>query len=337
MSEIVILSAARTPIGSFNGSLSAFTAHDLGSLAIKEALNRAGIKGDEVSEVILGQVLTGGQGQNPARQASVKAGIPYTVPACGVNMLCGSGLRSVVLAYQAIKSGDATVVVAGGQESMSKAPHCIHIRNGIKFGDTSLVDTMILDGLTDAFNNYHMGITAENVARQWAITREEQDNFALMSQVKCEAAQKSGHFQNEIVPVLVQSRDGAKQITYDEFPRAGCTIEGFQKLRPAFVKDGTGTVTAGNASGINDGAAAIVVSSQEEALRRGIKPLAKIVSWAQCGVDPSVMGTGPIPATRKALQRAGWQVEDVDLFEFNEAFAAQSLAVIKELGCDPKK
>ncbi|KAK6986624.1 acetyl-CoA acetyltransferase [Biomphalaria glabrata] len=337
MSDVVILSATRTPIGSFNGSLSGLAAHELGSIAIKEALNRAGVKSDEVSEVIMGQVLTGGQGQNPVRQASVKAGIPYSVPACGVNMLCGSGLRSVVLAFQAIKSGDATIVVAGGQESMSKAPHCIHIRNGAKFGDASLVDTMLSDGLTDAFNNYHMGITAENVAKQWGITKEEQDNFALASQHKCEAAQKGGHFKEEIVPVIVQSRDGAKQITQDEFPRSGCTIEGFQKLRPAFVKDGTGTVTAGNASGINDGAAAIVVSSQDEALRRGIKPLARIVSWAQSGVDPSIMGTGPIPATRKALEKAGWQIEEVDLFELNEAFAAQSLAVVKELGCDPNK
>ncbi|XP_059157657.1 acetyl-CoA acetyltransferase, cytosolic-like [Physella acuta] len=337
MSEVVILSAARTPIGSFNGALSVFAAHDLGSIAIKEALNRAGIKGDEVSEVILGQVLTGGQGQNPARQAAVKAGIPFSVPACGVNMLCGSGLRSVVLASQAIKTGDATIVVAGGQESMSKAPHCIHLRSGTKFGDASLVDSMMLDGLTDAFNNYHMGITAENVAKQWNISREEQDNFSLNSQLKCEAAQKNGSFDKEIVPVIVTSREGAKEIRKDEFPRSGCTLEAFQKLRPAFVKDGTGSVTAGNASGINDGAAAIVLSSLEVAASRGVKPMARIVSWAQAGVDPSIMGTGPVPAVKKALESAGWQIADVDLFELNEAFAAQSLAVVKELGCDVDK
>ncbi|CAL1527195.1 unnamed protein product [Lymnaea stagnalis] len=335
MSDVVILSAARTPIGSFNGALSGFTAHDLGSIAIKEALKRAGIRGEEVSEVIFGQVLTGGQGQNPARQASVKAGIPYSVPACGVNMLCGSGLRTVILGSQSIKAGDSTIVVAGGQESMSKAPHCVHIRGGTKFGDATLTDTMLLDGLTDAFNNYHMGITAENVATQWNITREEQNKFALNSQLKCEAAQKNGSFEQEIVPVIVQSREGAKEVKVDEFPRAGCTLEGLQKLRPAFAKDGS--VTAGNASGINDGAAAIILSSQAEATRRGLKPLAKIVAWAQAGVDPSVMGTGPIPATRKALESAGWQLEDVDLFELNEAFAAQSLAVVKDLGCDPAK
>ncbi|GFO13826.1 myosin-vi [Plakobranchus ocellatus] len=337
MSEVVIVSAARTPVGSFNGALSSFPAHELGSIAIKEALNRAKVKGNEVSEVILGQVLTAGQGQNPARQASVKAGIPFSVPACSVNMLCGSGLRSVVLGYQAIRSGDATIVVAGGQESMSKAPHCVHMRAGVKFGDASLTDSMMADGLIDAFHNYHMGITAENVAKQWSLTREEQDKFSLNSQLKCEQAQKEGRFAAEITPVVVQSRAGPSEVTKDEYPRSGSTFEGFQKLRPAFVKDGTGSVTAGNASGLNDGAAALVLTSGQEAIKRGLQPLARIVSWAQEGVEPSIMGTGPIPATRKALSKANWKLEDVDLFEFNEAFAAQSLAVVKTLGCDAEK
>ncbi|XP_005090597.1 acetyl-CoA acetyltransferase, cytosolic [Aplysia californica] len=337
MTEVVIVSAARTPVGSFNGALSSFTADDLGGVAIKEALSRAGVAGEEVSEVILGQVLSAAQGQNPARQASVKAGIPFSVPAHGVNMLCGSGLRAVVLGAQAVRLGDAKIVVAGGQESMSKAPHCVHIRGGTKFGDATMTDSMMCDGLTDAFNKYHMGITAENVAKQWNIPRDEQDRFAVTSQQRCENAQKNGRFDAEIVPVVVQSRAGPSEVKKDEFPRAGCTIEGLQKLRPAFVKDGTGTVTAGNASGINDGAAAVVITSKTEAESRGLKPLARIVSWAQAGVDPSIMGTGPIPATRKALENAGWQVSDVDLFELNEAFAAQSLAVVKDLGCDPEK
>jgi len=335
--EVVLVSAARTPVGSFNGGLSSLRADDLGAVAIKEALKRAKISGDDVSEVILGQVLTAGEGQNPARQAAVKAGLPFCVPAHGVNMLCGSGLRAVVLGAQAVQAGDATVVVAGGQESMSKAPHCVHLRSGTKMGDASMTDTMMTDGLIDAFNKYHMGITAENVAKQWNIPRDEQDRFALQSQQRCEAAQKDGRFDAEIVPVVVQSRAGSTEVKKDEFPRAGSTIEGFQKLRPCFVKDGTGTVTAGNASGINDGAAAVVMTSAEEAETRGIKPLARLVAWAQAGVDPSIMGTGPIPATRKALEKANWNVSDVDLFELNEAFAAQSIAVVKDLGCDPEK
>ncbi|KAK7500038.1 hypothetical protein BaRGS_00008585 [Batillaria attramentaria] len=337
MEEVFLVSAVRTPVGSFNGALSSLTAHDLGSIAIKAALERAAVKGDEVSEVILGQVLTAAQGQNPARQASVNAGIPYTVPATNINMLCGSGLRSVVMAAQAIRNGDASIVVAGGQESMSKAPHCVHMRAGTKFGDASLVDSMMKDGLIDAFNNYHMGITAENVARQWTVTRQDQDQFALQSQLKCEAAQKAGNFEAEIAPVVIQSRSGPQEVKQDEYPRAGCTIEAMQKLRPAFIKDGSGTVTAGNASGLNDGAAAVVAMSGKVAKERGSDPLARIVSWAQAGVDPSIMGTGPIPAVRSALSKAGWTVEDVDLFELNEAFAAQSLAVVKDLGCDPAK
>ncbi|CAG5136787.1 unnamed protein product [Candidula unifasciata] len=337
MSGVVILSAARTPIGSLNGSLSNIPAHDLGSIAIKEALNRAGVKGEDVSEVILGQTLVAGQGQNPARQASVKAGIPYHVPACGVSMVCGSGLKAVVLAYQAIQSGDASIVVAGGQENMSKAPHCIHIRGGTKFGNAQLTDTMLHDGLTCAFDSCHMGVSVENVAKQWNVSREEQDLFALRSQEKCEQAQKNGNFDAEIVPVVVQSRAGATEVKKDEFPRSGCKIEGFQKLKPAFLTDGTGTVTAGNASGINDGAAALVISSQAIADAKGLNPLARIVSWAQAGVEPSLFGVGPISATRKALEKAAWQVDDVDLFELNEAFAAQSIAIIKDLGCCPDK
>ncbi|XP_070190059.1 acetyl-CoA acetyltransferase, cytosolic-like isoform X2 [Littorina saxatilis] len=321
----------------FNGALSSLAAHDLGSIAIQEALKRAGVKGEDVSEVIIGQVLTAGQGQNPARQASVNAGIPYTVPSTNVNMLCGSGLRAVAMAAQAVRTGDAKVVVAGGQESMSKAPHCVHMRTGTKFGDVSLTDTMMKDGLTDAFNNYHMGLTAENVARQWTVTRQDQDQFAAQSQQRCEAAQNAGHFDQEIVPVAIQSRAGTTEIKKDEFPRAGSTLEGLQKLRPAFMKDGSGTVTAGNASGINDGAAAVVVMSSSDVKERDSKPLARVVSWAQAGVDPSIMGTGPIPAVRSALSKAGWKLEDVDLFELNEAFAAQSLAVVKDLGCDPAK
>ncbi|XP_060063637.1 acetyl-CoA acetyltransferase, cytosolic-like [Ylistrum balloti] len=335
--DVVIVSAVRTPIGSFNGCLSTLAAHELGSVCIKEALQRVNLKGDDVSEVILGQALSAGQGQNPARQASVKADIPVSVPACGVNMLCGSGLRATVMGVQAIKSGDAQVVVAGGQESMSKAPHCVHMRSGTKFGDVSMTDTMLSDGLVDAFNKYHMGITAENVAKQWAVTREDQDEFALNSQHKCEAAQKAGHFNNEIVPVTVKSRAGLTVVDKDEFPRAGCTLEGLKKLRAAFITDGTGTVTPGNASGLNDGAACVVLMDGVVAEKRGLTPMARVVSWGQAGVDPTVMGTGPIPATRKALEKAGWSIDDVDLFELNEAFAAQSAAVVKELGCDPGK
>ncbi|XP_070569144.1 acetyl-CoA acetyltransferase, cytosolic-like [Ptychodera flava] len=334
---IVIASAVRTPVGSFNGALSSLPAHDLGKIVIKESLDRAKVKPDEVSEVILGQVLTAAQGQNPARQASIAAGIPNEVPAMGVNMLCGSGLRSVVLGTQAIQLGDSSIVVAGGQESMSKAPHCTHVRNGLKFGDASMVDSMLSDGLNCAINKYHMGITAENVAKQWNITREEQDQFALKSQLKTEEAQKQDLFKEEIIPVLIPSRKGPVEVTKDEFPRAGCTLDGFTKLRPAFIKDGSGTVTAGNASGINDGAAALVLMKQSEASKRGISPLARVVAWAQAGVDPAVMGTGPIPAVRKALEKAGWNKDDVDLFELNEAFAAQSLAVVKDLGLNPDK
>ncbi|KAK6187643.1 hypothetical protein SNE40_005622 [Patella caerulea] len=336
-SEVVIVSAARTPIGSFNGVLSSIPAHELGVVCIKEVLKRGSVKPDEVSEVILGHVLTAGQGQNPARQASINSGIPAAVPACSVNMLCGSGLRAVVLASQAIKTGDAAVVVAGGMESMSKAPHCLNLRPGHKMGDASLVDTMIKDGLTDAFNNYHMGITAENVAKQWNISREQQDEFSLKSQLKCETAQKAGNFDEEIVPVTIKSRSGSDEVKKDEFPRSGSAIENFTKLKPCFIRDGSGTVTPGNASGINDGAAALLMMSKTEAETRKLTPLAKIVSWAQAGVDPAVMGTGPIPATKKALEKAGWSVGDVDLFELNEAFAAQSIAVVHDLGCDISK
>lgn len=335
--DVVIVAAVRTPVGSFCGGLSTLPAHDLGTICIKETLGRAGIKGENVSEVILGQVLTAGQGQNPARKASINGGVPIHVPSCGVNMLCGSGLRAVVLGYQAIKTGDADIVVAGGQENMSLAPHCIHMRNGVKFGDTSLTDTMMSDGLTDTFNQYHMGITAENVAKKYSVSREEQDLFALSSQQKCEAAQNAGYFNEEIIPVSITTRQGTKVVNKDEFPRQGCSIEALQKLRPAFVKDGTGTVTAGNASGLNDGAAVCVLMSAEEARNRSLQPLCRIVSWAQAGVDPAIMGMGPVDATRKALEKAHWSINDVDLLELNEAFAAQSVAVVKELGCDPSK
>ncbi len=329
MSEIVIASATRTPVGSFNGALSSLPAHDLGSVVIGEALKRAEVDSGDVSEVILGQILQAGQGQNPARQASVNAGVPVEVPAWGVNQLCGSGLRAVALGYQAILNGDSEIVVAGGQESMSQAPHATHLRDGTKMGDTGMIDTMIKDGLWDAFNGYHMGNTAENVAEQWQITREEQDEFALNSQLKAEAAQKAGRFKDEIVPVTIKTRKGETVVENDEYIRHGATIEGMQKLRPAFQKDGS--VTAANASGINDGAAAVVLMKKDEADKRGIKPLARIVSWAQAGVDPSIMGTGPIPASRAALEKAGWSIDDVDLIEANEAFAAQALAVGKDL------
>ncbi|KAK3096901.1 hypothetical protein FSP39_004591 [Pinctada imbricata] len=322
---------------SFNGGLSTLPAHDLGSVCIRKALQRSHLNADDVSEVILGQVYTAGQGQNPARQASINAGIPVSVPACGVNMLCGSGLRAIVMGTQAIKEGSAKVVVAGGQENMSKAPHCIHMRNGTKFGDTKMVDSMMSDGLIDAFNNHHMGITAENVAKQWGISRSDQDEFALKSQQKCELAQNQGCFDTEIVPVTIKTRAGPQIVNKDEYPRSGCNLAGLQKLQPAFIKDGSGTVTAGNASGLNDGAAAVVLMSKQEATSRGLSPICRIVSWAQAGVEPSIMGTGPIPATKSALDKAGWSIADVDLFEFNEAFAAQSLAVVRELGVDPAK
>jgi acetyl-CoA C-acetyltransferase len=333
--DIVIVGAARTPVGAFNGALSSLPAHDLGKIAIKAALERAGVEAGRVSEVVLGQILTAGQGQNPARQASIAAGIPVETPAWGVNQLCGSGLRSVALGYQAIVNGDSEIVVAGGQESMSQAPHCAHLRSGTKMGSLELVDTMIKDGLWDAFNGYHMGNTAENVAKQWQITRRQQDEFAVGSQNKAEAAQRSGSFKDEIVPVTIKSRKGDIVVEADEYPRHGTTIEAVAKLRPAFEKDGT--VTAGNASGINDGAAAVVLMSAGQAAKEGRKVLARIVSWAHAGVDPAIMGTGPIPASRAALKKAGWKIDDLDLVEANEAFAAQACAVNKDLGWDPAK
>ncbi len=335
MEDVVIVSAARTPVGSFNGSFATLPAHRLGEIAIRGALERARVAPEEVSEVILGQVLTGAQGQNPARQASIAAGLPIEVPAWGINMVCGSGLRTVALAAQAIGEGDSRIVVAGGQESMSLAPHAAHLRAGQKMGDLNFIDTMIRDGLWDAFNGYHMGTTAENVAREYQITREEQDRFAVASQNKAEAARKSGRFKDEIVSVTVKGRKGDTVVEADEYIRDGATYEAVAGLKPAFAKDGT--VTAGNASGINDGAAALVLMSGKEAAARGLTPLARIASWAQAGVDPKVMGTGPIPASRKALEKAGWKTADLDLVEANEAFAAQACAVNKELGWDTAK
>ena len=332
---IVIASAARTPVGSFNGSLSTLPAHDLGKVAIHAAMTRANIEPGDVCEVILGQILTAGQGQNPARQASIAAGIPVDSPAWGVNQLCGSGLRAVALGAQQIQLGSSQIVIAGGQESMSQAPHCAHLREGVKMGDAKFIDTMIKDGLWDAFNGYHMGTTAENVARQWQITREEQDRFAVASQNKAEAARKAGRFKDEIVPVTIKTRKGDVVVADDEYIREGATYESVAKLRPAFEKDGT--VTAGNASGINDGAAVVVLMTLAEAKKRNIEPLARIVSWAHAGVDPSIMGTGPIPASKKALEKAGWTVKDLDLIEANEAFAAQACAVNKGLGWDTDK
>jgi acetyl-CoA C-acetyltransferase len=333
--DIVIVGATRTPVGAFNGALGSLPAHDLGKVAITEALKRAGVAGAEVTEVIMGQILTAGQGQNPARQASIAAGIPVESPAWGVNQLCGSGLRAVALGYQALLNGDSEIVVAGGQESMSMAPHCQHLRNGVKMGNFEMIDTMIKDGLWDAFNGYHMGNTAENVARQWQITRAQQDEFAVASQNKAEAAQKAGRFKDEIVPVTVKGRKGDVVVDTDEYPKHGTTLEKVAGLRPAFAKDGT--VTAANASGINDGAAAVVLMSASEAQKRGKAPLARIVSWAHAGVDPAIMGTGPIPASRAALKKAGWKIEDLDLVEANEAFAAQACAVNKDLGWDTSK
>jgi len=335
MTEVVIAAAARTPVGAFNGGLSSLAAHHLGQVAIVEAIKRAGVAAADVSEVIMGQILAAGEGQNPARQASIGAGIPVEVTAYGINQLCGSGLRTVALGYQAIRNGDSAIVVAGGQESMSQAPHCVHLRNGVKMGDAQMIDTMIRDGLWDAFNGYHMGNTAENVAQRWQITREQQDQFAVASQNKAEAAQKAGRFKDEIVPVKITTRKGEVVVDSDEHPKHGTTIETLMKLRPAFDKNGT--VTAGNASGINDGGAAVVLMSAEEAKKRGIKPLARIVSWATAGVDPAIMGSGPIPASRMALKKAGWQAEDLDLVEANEAFAAQACAVNKDLGWDTAK
>jgi acetyl-CoA C-acetyltransferase len=333
--DIVIVSAARTPVGAFNGGLSGLPAHELGKVAIQEALKRAGVEGGRVSEVIMGQILTAGQGQNPARQASISAGIPVESPAWGVNQLCGSGLRAVALGYQAILNGDSDIVVAGGQESMSQAPHCQHLRNGVKMGNFEMVDTMIKDGLWDAFNGYHMGTTAENVAKKWQITRAQQDEFAVKSQNKAEAAMKAGKFKDEIASVTIKTRKGDTVVDTDEYPKAGVTLESIAKLRPAFDKEGS--VTAANASGINDGAAVVVLMKASEAAKLGKTPLARIVSWAHAGVDPAIMGTGPIPASRAALQKAGWKAADLDLIEANEAFAAQACAVNKELGWDTDK
>jgi len=333
--DVVIVSAARTAVGSFNGAFANTPAHDLGAAVIKAVLERAGIEPARVSEVIMGQILTAAQGQNPARQASIKAGIPVESPAWGVNQLCGSGLRTVALGYQALLNGDSEIVVAGGQESMSMSPHAQHLRGGVKMGAFELVDTMIKDGLWDAFNGYHMGNTAENVARQFQITRQQQDEFAVASQNKAEAAQKAGKFKDEIIPFTVKTRKGDVVVDADEGPRHGASLDGMTKLRPAFQKDGT--VTAGNASSINDGAAAVVLMTAKQAAKEGKKPLARIVSWAQAGVDPAIMGTGPIPASRAALKKAGWKPADLDLIEANEAFAAQASAVNKEIGWDPAK
>lgn len=333
---IVIASAARTPVGSFNGALSSVPAHELGKTAILAALQRAGLQPADVDEVIMGQILTAGAGQNPARQASVAAGIPVESPAWGMNQLCGSGLRAVALGMQQILDGSSSIVVAGGQESMSQSPHVAHLRNGTKMGDLKVLDTMLRDGLMDAFNNYHMGVTAENVARQYQITRDEQDKFATASQNKAEAARKAGKFKDEITPVTIKGRKGDVVVDQDEYIKEGVTAESLGKLRAAFDPK-EGTVTAGNASGINDGAAVVVLMSAEEAKKRGIEPLARIVSWAHAGVEPSIMGTGPIPASKKALEKAGWKHEDLDLVEANEAFAAQACAVNKGVGWDTDK
>jgi acetyl-CoA C-acetyltransferase len=334
--DIVIVSAARTPVGSFGGTLASLPAHELGTVAIKAALQRAGVQPGDVSEVILGQVLTAAQGQGPARRAAIGAGVPVDAPAWGINQICGSGLRAVALGAQQIQTGASTVVVAGGQESMSQSAHAIHMREGTKMGDGKLVDTMIKDGLWDSFNNYHMGTTAENVARQWQISREEQDKFAVASQNKAEAARKAGKFKDEIVPVTIKGRKGDTIVDTDEYIKDGTTLESVAKLRPAFDPK-EGTVTAANASGINDGAAVVVMMTAAEAKKRGLKPLARIASWAQAGVDPSIMGTGPIPASKKALERAGWTIKDLDLIEANEAFAAQAISVNKGLGWDTDK
>jgi len=335
MVDVVIVSAVRTPVGSFLGGLSSLPAHELGKVAIQGALEKAGVKAEEVDEVILGQVLQAGAGQGPARQASVAAGIPLESPAWSLNQLCGSGLRAVALGMQQIAQGDARIVVAGGQESMSQAPHAASLRTGQKMGDLGMVDTMIKDGLWDAFNGYHMGQTAENIAAKWQITREDQDRFAVQSQNRAEAARKAGKFKDEIAPVTIKGRKGDTVVDQDEYIREGVTYESLAGLRPAFNKEGS--VTAANASGLNDGAAALVLMSADEAKARGLKPLARIASWSNAGVDPAVMGTGPIPATRKALEKAGWSVSDLDLIESNEAFAAQALCVVRELGLDPAK
>ena len=335
MSDIVIVSAARTPVGAFNGALSSLPAHDLGKIAIQAAAERAGVPLTEVEEVIMGQVLQAGAGQGPARQASVNAGVPVESPAWSVNQLCGSGLRAVALGAQQIAQGDARIVVAGGQESMSRSPHAQNLRSGQKMGDLAFVYTMFKDGLWDAFHGYHMGQTAENIAARWQITREDQDRFAVASQNKAEAAQKAGRFAAEITPVTIKGRKGDTVVDQDEYIRHGVTYESISGLKPAFAKDGS--VTAANASGLNDGAVALMLMSAADAKARGLEPLARIASWAHAGVDPEIMGTGPIPASRKALEKAGWSVADLDLVESNEAFAAQSLCVMRELGLDPDK
>ena len=334
MSDVVIVSAARTPGGSFNGSFSDMSAADLGSIAIKEAVNRAKIKASDVSEVIMGQVLTASCGQNPARQASINAGIPNKITAYTINQVCGSGLRSIALGWQSIINNESEIVIAGGQENMTQAPHCFHLRQAGNLGDAEMIDSLIKDGIWDIFNGYHMGVTAENVAEKWQITRDQQDEMALNSQLKAEEAQKNGKFQKEIVSVPVQLKTGTVVVRDDEYPRHGCTLENLKNLKPAFKKDGT--VTAGNASGINDGAGAVVIMKLEKAEKLGIKPLAKIASWATAGVDPAFMGSGPIPSSKKALEKAKWKVSDLDLIEANEAFAAQACAVNKEMGWDPE-
>jgi acetyl-CoA C-acetyltransferase len=333
--DVVIVAGARTPVGSFNGAFATMPAHQLGRVVIEAALKRAGVEASEVSEAILGQVLTAAQGQNPARQAAIAAGLPVATPAWGINMVCGSGLRAVALGAQAIKNGDSRIVLAGGQESMSQSTHAAYLRAGQKMGDLAFIDTMIRDGLWDAFNGYHMGNTAENVAREWQITREEQDRFAVASQNKAEAARKAGKFKGEIAPVTVKSRKGETVVDSDEYIRDGATYDAVAGLKPAFAKDGT--VTAANASGINDGAAVLVLMSAKDAAARGLTPLARIASWAQAGVDPKIMGSGPIPASRKALEKAGWKAQDLDLIEANEAFAAQACAVNKDMGWDTAK
>ncbi|WP_374574136.1 acetyl-CoA C-acetyltransferase [Phenylobacterium sp.] len=335
MTDVVIVSAARTPVGSFNGALSSLPAHELGKMAIEAAVARAGVTVADVEEVILGQVLQAAAGQGPARQAAIHAGIPVESPAWSLNQLCGSGLRAVALGAQQIADGSAKIVVAGGQESMSQSPHAQNLRNGHKMGDLAFVDTMIKDGLWDAFHGYHMGQTAENIAARWQITREDQDKFAVASQNKAEAAQKGGKFKDEIAPVVIKTRKGETVVDQDEYIRHGVTLESISGLKPAFAKDGS--VTAANASGINDGAAALVLMSADEAKARGLTPMARIASWAHAGVDPAIMGTGPIPASRKALEKAGWSVADLDLIESNEAFAAQSICVVRDLGLDPDK
>ncbi|MER5172005.1 acetyl-CoA C-acetyltransferase [Thioclava sp. GXIMD2076] len=336
MTNVVIVSAARTAVGSFNGSLADVPAQDLGKSVLEAVVERAGIDKADVSETILGQVLTAGQGQNPARQAHINAGLPIESAAWSINQVCGSGLRSVALAAQHIMLGDASIVIAGGQENMSMSPHVAHLRSGTKMGDMKMIDSMIKDGLWDAFNGYHMGQTAENVAAQWKISREMQDEFALASQQKAEAAQKAGKFKDEIIPFTISTRKGEIIVDADEYIRHGATIESMQKLRPAFMRDG-GTVTAGNASGINDGAAAVLLMTEEEAEKRGLTPMARIASYATAGLDPSIMGCGPIPSSRKALEKAGWSAADLDLIEANEAFAAQACAVNKDMGWDTSK